>query len=128
MKHIFVLIVEDSVYSADLNVRELKKAGFTVSHRTVMSRKAMEKALNESKWDIILSDHSMPNFNALQALEIRNRTDKNIPFLIVSEDISAEEIRVARERGCNEYISKESLSELRNVVKKYLQQGEKIDE
>lgn len=46
MKHINVLIVEDSFYSADLSVRELRKAGFVVQHKIVASKRGMREALH----------------------------------------------------------------------------------
>lgn len=116
MKEISVLIIEDSIYSADLNVRELKKAGFTVRHKMVFGGQPTQNALKEGKWDLIISDNSMPNFNALKALEIRNCANRNIPFIIVSEDICQREIDRAFEEGCTAYIAKENLTELRKVA------------
>ncbi len=118
MKHISALIIEDSKYSADLNVRELKKAGFSVDYKIAMGRVAMEKALRDNQWDIILSDNSMPNFNALQALEIRNRMAGDVPFIIISEDISGEDVDRALKDGCSICIAKENLPDLREYVKK----------
>lgn len=116
MTKISVLVVEDSFYSADLNVRELKKAGYTVHYQMVSSEISMKSALEESKWDLIISDNSMPNFSALKAVEIRNYMDQNIPFIIVSEDICQHDIDKAFEEGCSAYIAKENLTELRKVA------------
>ncbi len=120
MKQIEVLIVEDSVYSADLNVRVLRKAGFTIQHKVVASKKAMQKALADKQWDVILSDNNMRGFNALQALEVRNQSEPLIPFVIVSEDIKEGDLRKATEWGCNAYISKENLDELGQLVAQML--------
>lgn len=115
-----VLIIEDCIYSADLNVRELKRAGLIVNYQMVASSAAMIKAVNQKKWDIILSSNSMPNFSAFQALEIRNNIDKNIPFIIISEDISSRDISNAFGNGCSCYISKENLAQLHNYVMKII--------
>lgn len=120
MKCISVLIVENSVYAADLNVREIRKAGFTVNYKRAISGKAMLQALQESKWDIILSDNLIPNFDASKALEIRNIFDRNIPFIIVSEYVSDEDMVRAMDNGCNAFITKENLTELREIMKFYL--------
>jgi two-component system sensor histidine kinase UhpB len=121
MMKLNVLIVEDSFYSADLNIRELKKAGFDVRHQVVASKRAMQKALEEAPWDIILSDNSMPGFDALQAIETRNIYAAETPFAIVSEDISEIDIRRAKALGCSDYISKASLSVLGQKVKEILE-------
>jgi len=120
MKNISVLIIEDSVYSADLNVRELKKAGYTVAYKIVSGEASMKEAFNESKYDLILSDNSMPNFNALKALDVRNAEDRKTPFIIVSEDISKSDIEKAFQAGCSAFVAKETLTELRNVVAEVL--------
>jgi len=112
MKQINVLIIEDSFYSADLNVRELKKAGFVVQHHKVSNKRAMQEALKDRQWDIILCDNNMPSFDALQAIEVRNKSCVQTPFAIVSEDMSAEDIGKAMEAGCSAYISKEHLGVL----------------
>lgn len=117
MEQIKVLIVEDSFYSADLNVRELRKAGFDVHYHIAANRRAMQEALLNREWDIILSDNNMPSFNALQALEVRNNTGCQAPLVIVSEDISTKDIDKAFQQGCCGYISKENLRELGQRVR-----------
>lgn len=117
---ISVLIIEDSVYSADLNVRMLKKTGFEVNHRVVASGKAMLSALHEKKWDLILSDNSMPNFEAMRALELRNSVDESIPFIIVSEQITSEEVLAAFSIGCDGFVPKKNLPQINNLVRKLL--------
>lgn len=123
MKQIAVLIVEDSIYSADLNVRQLKKAGFIVQYQVVAGRQAMQKALEDRKWDIILSDHSMPGFDALQALKIRNLLGSTIPFVIVSEDISEQDLERAAAEGSCRYIAKEDLDQLGRYVAEIMEQS-----
>lgn len=125
MKQISVLVVEDSVYSADLNVREVRKAGFDVHYLHVESARAMTKALQEEQWDLILCDNSMVHFNAIAALAIRNGINASIPFILVSEDVSGEELQLAFQSGCQFYIAKENLVELRGVVSRILLDKEK---
>jgi response regulator of citrate/malate metabolism len=117
MKQIDVLIVEDSFYSADLNVREIKKAGFKIQYQIVASKKAMQEALRNKQWDIILSDNYMPGFSALQALEVRNQENCKTPFIIVSEVMLDKDIKTAIEGGCHSYITKECLNMLGQQMK-----------
>lgn len=117
MKQINVLIIENSYFSADLNVREIRKAGFTVQHQIVASKKAMQKALRDRQWDVILSDNQMPGFDALQALEVRKEEGCIAPFVIVSEDMLDKDIKSAIDGGCLAYISKEYLDRLGQQIK-----------
>lgn len=125
MTAISVLLVEDSFYSADLNLREIRKAGISVCrHKMVTGGEAMREALKEGGWDLIISDNSMPNFSALKALEIRNSESRIIPFIIVSEDIRRKDIKLAIEEGCFAFVPKEELQKLRGIVRTVLKLGE----
>ncbi len=120
-RQIHVLIVEDSKYCADLNVRELRRGGFDVCWQRVENEEDMCELLKKNRWDIILSDHSTPHFNAVQALFTRNRMAPRTPFIIVSEDVSPESIRFAMQNGCCAYLLKENLHQLAILVKKIIE-------
>jgi two-component system sensor histidine kinase UhpB len=64
-----VLFIEDSEDDATLQVRLLRQAGYDVLHERVDSPRNLELAL-EKPWDIIISDHSMPNFRGSLALKL----------------------------------------------------------
>ena len=53
----------------------------------------MLAALSRKKWDIIIADYSMPNFGAVDALNLLQEEGLEIPFFIVSgaigEDVAA---------------------------------------
>jgi len=121
IKQIKVLLVEDSVYSADLNVRELKRAGFAVDSRIVTGSGALEEALLSGQWDVILSDNNMPGFDALRAIEIRNGLAPGVSFIIVSEDIDQKDVIRAMEQGCYAYLAKKDLNLLGKLVKNMLE-------
>lgn len=112
-----VLIVEDSFFSADINARMLTRAGYQVEWSIVSNPKEMAEALEEKKWDLILSDNSMPEFSALDALQLRNSTSKCIPFVIVSEQISDEEIISASKNGANGFVFKGEMWKLKETVR-----------
>ncbi len=119
-----VIVVEDSQFFADLAVRILRRSGLNLKSRIVSSRPALQKALREERCDIILSDNAMPGFNALSALEIKNDICKKIPFVIVSEDVSQNELDEAFEKGCDSYLPKERITDLPKVVRQVLRDSE----
>ena len=59
-----VIVVEDSQYFADLTLRILKRSGLKLKSRIVSTRSALQEALKEDRYDIILSDNVMPDFDA----------------------------------------------------------------
>lgn len=112
MKTIKVLMVEDSRFAADINARHIKKSGFDVEYQVVEDSRTMKAVLETGKWDIILSDNCMPNFSALGALEVRNQTVPELPFIIVSEHILESDIHRAYTLGLTAFVSKDDLLEL----------------
>jgi len=115
-----VLIIEDSKAFLNYEVAHLKKCGFNVNYNKVENAEELRKALNDSTWDIILSDHEMPNFSSIEALQILNETELDIPFIIVSDGIEQEIAQEAMREGCRDYIMKDKLVQLGPAIKREL--------
>ncbi len=64
-----VLIVEDIPAHADLLVWQLRRGGYEVTFERVDTAPAFSSALESGQWDVILSDYTLPRFNALEALK-----------------------------------------------------------
>src|SRR3990170_5476571 len=92
-----VLVVEDSEDDAKLLLRALAKAGFAVASQRVDTAAAMQAALDEGTWDVILADYSMPEFSAPAALDTLKDSGLDLPFIIVSgtigEDLAVEAMK-----------------------------------
>ena len=115
-----VIIVEDSIFFADITIRILKRNGLNVNCKVVATRATLQINLQKENWGIILCDNVMPGFNALGALSVRNGICGKTPFIIVSEDISEKELVEAFEKGCTAYLPKERITELPNLIKQLL--------
>ena len=93
-QHIRLLIVEDSEDDARLLYSELTRANGDITYARVDCAEDMRSALLDSEWDIVISDHSMPRFSSLEALDLLKECGKDIPFIIYSGDVS-EHVEVA---------------------------------
>ena len=93
-QHIRLLIVEDSEDDARLLYSELTRANGAITYARVDCAEDMRAALLDSEWDIVISDHSMPRFSSLEALDLLKECGKDIPFIIYSGDVS-EHVEVA---------------------------------
>jgi len=118
--HLNVLIVDDSEDDAILIVRALEKEGFQLSFKRVDTAPALESVLEEGTWDLILSDYSMPAFNAAKALALCQSKIFDAPFIIVSGRIG-EEVAVEMMRaGASDYVMKDDLPRLAPAVNREL--------
>jgi len=117
VKLLFVEDVEDDVL---LILRELRNDGLTVDYRRVDSARALEAALAERSWDIVVTDHNMPSFNSCAALEIVNRVAPDLPVIIVSGSIGEEVAVEAMRMGAKDYIMKDNLRRLAPAIRREL--------
>jgi PAS domain S-box-containing protein len=115
-----VLVVEDSEEDTLLLLRELKKGGYAVHHRRVCTRKAMAEALDGPEWDLILSDHKMPRFDSLTALEMVKERGLDLPFIIVSAVIGEDTAVAAMKAGAHDYVMKGSPGRLLPAIARQL--------
>jgi diguanylate cyclase (GGDEF)-like protein/PAS domain S-box-containing protein len=118
-----VLIVEDTPDDALLLLRALKRVGFEPEHLRVDGAEAMREALAAGSWDIVISDYTMPDFSALQALEIAKGHDADLPFIIVSGNIGEEVAVGAMRAGAQDYLLKHSLARLGPVVAREVEES-----
>jgi diguanylate cyclase (GGDEF)-like protein len=116
------LIVEDSSDDAELLVRELRRSGYDVKFERVFDSDSLDTALTQGPWDIVFSDHSMPQFGSGAALQMVRGRDADVPFVIVSgtmgEDVAVDAMRA----GANDYLVKGRLARLPAVVDRELRQ------
>jgi signal transduction histidine kinase len=104
-----VLQVEDVECDAELIRRELKRGGFDVTYTRVETRDALADALDDGPWDIVVSDYSMPSFDARAALALVKERGLELPFIIVSGTIGEESAVAAMRAGAHDYFIKDKL-------------------
>ena len=115
-----MLVVEDSEADAELLLHELTKAGYKPTARRVDSAPAMEAALSQDQWDLILSDYVLPQFSGIEALKILQRRSLDIPFIVVSGKIGEEVAVEALKAGAHDYLLKDRLGRLAPAIEREL--------
>ena len=119
-----VLIVEDSTDDAELVLIELRRAGYDPVSERVQTAEAMKTALGREPWDLVVSDYTMPQFDAPAALNLLNQSSRDIPFIVVSGSIG-EDIAVAMMRtGAHDYVLKQNLTRFVSAVQRELREAE----
>ena len=67
-----LLVVEDEPLDVQLLLRLVKAGGFTPTHRAVATHQDLEAALQERKWDLVISDFELPGFGGMLSFELKN--------------------------------------------------------
>jgi signal transduction histidine kinase len=96
----------------------LKKGKIKAETLVVENRVDFEKALEDFLPDIILSDHTLPTINSVEALEIVQKSFPQIPFVLVSATASEEFAIETMRAGAYDYILKDRLHRLPQAVLK----------
>ncbi|MBT97793.1 MAG: hypothetical protein CL902_04090 [Dehalococcoidia bacterium] len=119
-----VLIVEDQEDDATLMLRELRRAQFEPEYERVDTESELAAALAKGGWDVVLSDHGLPQFKSLQALSMLHESGQDLPFIIVSGSIGEDLAVAAMKPGAHDYIMKNNLARLGPAVERELRDAE----
>lgn len=119
-----VLIVEDVEDDALLLVRELRRGGYDPSSERVETAETMRGALGRQKWDAIISDYSLPHFNALDALKLLQQTGLDIPFIVVSGTVGEATVLAVMKAGAQDYVMKQNLTRLPAAIERELRDAD----
>jgi diguanylate cyclase (GGDEF)-like protein len=86
--------------------------------KNVCNMADIESALNERDWDVILSNHDSLLFNSIDAFNLLIESNKDIPFIIYSNESDDDTIISALHCGVNDYVQKDSILRLAHVIEK----------
>jgi diguanylate cyclase (GGDEF)-like protein len=122
-----LLLLEDSPNDAELILDVLQEAGFSVASRRVDSQDEYLRALDQPT-DFILSDFSMPQFTAHDALRLMKERGLDIPFIVVSGCIGEDMAVACMKAGATDYLLKDRLARLGHSVSQALDRKRLIEE
>ena len=120
---LYVLMIEDREEDAEITANHLIKAGYDLTYRRVDTGETMRSAMQDQKWDIILSDYSMPEFDVPSALEIFHASGHDIPFIIISGAIGEEKAVELIQAGVHDYLLKDNMIRFASVVERELREA-----
>jgi diguanylate cyclase (GGDEF)-like protein/PAS domain S-box-containing protein len=116
-----ILLVEDVATDAELEVRELKRAGLRVDYRLVDREDSFRRGIEDFNPNIIISDFSMPHFDGMSALALAREVAPEVPFIFVSGTIGEEYAIRALKNGATDYVLKTNLVRLPAAVERALE-------
>lgn len=116
MERLKILHIEDVPSDAELVDRMLKRSGIEFEKVIVDTRDEYLDALGKFRPDVILSDHSLPAFNSLEALKILKQHGKDIPFILITATVSEEFAVSVMQEGASDYVLKDRLQRLPNAI------------
>lgn len=123
-----VLILEDVEFDAELMEYEMRREGLKFTSERVETEKDFIRELDDLRPDVILVDHSLPQFDGVSALEITKRRSPLTPFIFVSGKIGDEFAVDMLKKGATDYVFKNNLSKLVPAIKRAITERNELEE
>jgi diguanylate cyclase (GGDEF)-like protein/PAS domain S-box-containing protein len=116
-----VLFAEDDADDQELEIRELRRAGLRIEHRSAFEAGAFSRALKEFAPHIVISDFRMPGFDGMEALRLAGELAPDTPFIFVSGTLGEDYAVRALKNGATDYVLKSNLIRLPASVERAIQ-------
>lgn len=107
-----ILFVEDVLSDAELMIHEIEKNKISFSKQITDNKEDYIEYLKDFQPDLIISDYSLPRFDGMAALLLRNEQSPLISFILVTGSVNEEVAVECMKVGADDYILKENLSRL----------------
>lgn len=107
-----ILSLEDSDADYEIIREQLIEAGLKINLSRVQTETEFEAAIRNNKYDLILADFNLPQFDAFGALGLCRKICPKVPFICVSGRIDEETAIELIKAGAVDYVLKDRLKKL----------------
>jgi len=111
-----ILLVEDNRDDVMLVETYLKRSNINHETTVVTEKGEFLEMIGSREFDIIVCDHSMPQFNSIDAFEIAAKNIPYVPFIVISGAVSEEDLIRIFEKGADNYVMKDNLKRLPSAI------------
>jgi PAS domain-containing protein len=118
-----ILNIEDSVADSELNAAMISTRWPHSKLMRVDTRGDLVNALEANKFDLILCDYTIPNFDGREALSVAHEKSPETPFLYVSGTIGEDVAIEALKSGATDYVLKHRLTRLVPAIDRALREA-----
>ena len=107
-----MLVLEDNPRNVKLTTALLKREGFEFQIEVTDSAERFQEKLRDGEFDVIIADFNLRGWTALHALELVNRSGKDVPVIVLTGSIGDEAAVDLIKRGASDYILKDRQARL----------------
>ena len=118
-----ILHLEDDPDFAELVRTLLQQDELDAELKRVAGRADFEAALDQDKFDVILSDFRLPRFTGLEALALVRKECPEVPFILISGTIGEQAAIESLKAGATDYVLKHNPERLASAVRRAAQEA-----
>jgi len=119
-----ILHLEDDENDQVLVREMLESEGLSCEFVAVKTREDFNSALRQNKYDLIISDYTLPSFDGLRALSLAREVCPETPFIFFSGTIGEEAAVESLRHGAVDYVLKQRPTRLAPSVRRALRGAE----
>ncbi len=123
METLYYLHLEDDPLYVELVKEVLTTHGFDIKTLAIDHRSRYEELTQDDRFDLILADYELPDFNGMLALERAKEKCPNTPFIFLTGMMGEEKAIDTLKSGATDYVLKNRLSRLAPAVSRALQES-----
>src|SRR6185312_13641331 len=112
-----ILHLEDDPNDSELLSMILSDENIPSEIFRVGNQNDFENALSKDRWNLVISDYSLPSFDGLKALSITRERLGDMPFILFSGTIGEETAIECLKRGATDYVLKQRPARLVAAVR-----------
>src|SRR5665648_701807 len=129
VKKLEILFLEDSPRDADLIYEYLcENFKCEIQVDIVLNEGEFVSAISLKKYELILADFMLPDFNGFAALDHIKSMSPSTPFICVSGFIDEETAVELLKQGATDYVSKDKLGRLKHSIERALKESKENEE
>jgi PAS domain S-box-containing protein len=118
-----VLSLEDSDLDFEIICEQLIHAGYNLNISRAVTEQEYTNLIINNRFDIILADNNLPQFNAFEALKLHNEHCPEVPFICVSGSIGEIKAIELLKMGAVDYVLKDRPERLPFAIKRALDEA-----
>ena len=119
-----ILHLEDDACDAELVQATLQSAEIACRITRVQNREDLTQALEQGRYDVMLADYHLPDYDGMSALRLTQERCPDTPFIFVSGVMGEEAAIEALTQGATDYVLKHNLARLAPAVMRALDEAE----
>ena len=102
----------------------LGNSGFSIEVIQVEKAREFIACLEQTNWDVIISNYQSVDFNALTALELVAEKELDVPFIVYSDSVGEEAVVSVLKAGAHDYILREHSARLVPAIERELRNAQ----
>ena len=116
-----ILVVEDNPFDAELCAKGLREVGPEFDLVTVPSVVDATRALETASYDIVITDHQLPDGSAEDIVRVVRDTDPEIPCIVLTGTLDDAAAARLIDRGAFDFVQKDRAGRLPGAVQHALE-------